>query len=164
AGPWLEELSCWQDREYALRILAASPRLRFVPAALSYYRLGHGPGIGDDWWRSAKDLRSIARGVRAAADAIEAAEAWTPLARERLAKQFVNVGRLLGELGEVEEGRAALRDAAGVARGSRYASTVNLLRGITAVAGFRATNRALALRKSARTRLRRTAPVRAAGS
>ncbi|HEX6924256.1 MAG TPA: glycosyltransferase [Longimicrobiaceae bacterium] len=152
AGPWLEELSCWQDREYALRILAAAPELRFVPDAVSYYRLGHGPSIGDNWSRSLRDLRSIRRAVEAAARTIEAGCGLTPRMRESLARHLAHAGRLLGQLGEVEEARAALRSAEALARGSAYARTVSLLRLITRVAGFRLTNRGIALRARLRGR------------
>jgi glycosyltransferase involved in cell wall biosynthesis len=157
AGPWLENLSCWQDREYALRILARSPALCFVPEAMSFYRLGHGMNIGANWSRDERDLHSIWRGAEAAAQAIDEGCGFTPLMRERLARQFVNVGRLLGQLGHVESGRSALKRAEEVAQGSPYARTVARLRLLTTLAGFRLTNRGLALRARLRGQAPRTA-------
>jgi hypothetical protein len=157
AGPWLENLSCWQDREYALRVLSRLPAIAFVPGAMSYYRLGHGPSIGDNWERSERDLNSIWQGAEAAARAIEEGCGFTPVMRERLARQFVNVGRLLGQLGRADAARAALLRAQEVAEGSPYARTVSRLRLLTSLAGFRLTNRGLALR--ARLRRRAGAPT-----
>src|SRR5690606_13468625 len=122
------------------------------PGATSYYRLGHGPSIGDDWARSERDLKSIWQGADAAARAIDAGCGFTPTMRERLARQFVNVGRLLGQLGRVDDAHAALRRAQEVAEGSPYARTIAQLRLLTSVAGFRLTNRALALRARLRGR------------
>ena len=41
AGPWDERLSLDDDGEYFARVVAASQRIKFVPAAHSYYRRGH---------------------------------------------------------------------------------------------------------------------------
>lgn len=152
SGPWLEELSCWQDREYALRILARSPVVRFASESVSYYRLGHGPSIGDEWFRSQRDLHSILLGAEAAAQAIEDGCGFTPLIRERLAQQFIGAGRHLGQLGHVESARSALRRAQQIAHGSSYFRTVALLRLITRLAGFPLVNRCLRLRARLRGR------------
>jgi glycosyltransferase involved in cell wall biosynthesis len=56
AGPWNEQLTLDDDGEYMCRLVAASSKVVFVPAARSYYRIGNTSSLS--WQKSDKALQS----------------------------------------------------------------------------------------------------------
>ncbi len=56
AGPWNEDLSLDDDGEYMCRVVAASERVRFVPDAECYYRIGNSGSLSSQ--RSDRAVRS----------------------------------------------------------------------------------------------------------
>jgi glycosyltransferase involved in cell wall biosynthesis len=57
AGPWDERLSLDDDGEYAARLVTRSKRVRFVPDARCYYRIGNQRSLS--WRRSEQALDSL---------------------------------------------------------------------------------------------------------
>lgn len=57
-GPWDEKLSWNQDGEYICRIVSGSEKVKFVPEAKCYYRIGNIGGISSSINHSEKRLQS----------------------------------------------------------------------------------------------------------
>jgi glycosyltransferase involved in cell wall biosynthesis len=57
AGPWDERLSLDDDGEYLCRIVARSEKVKYVPEAKSYYRIGNVGSLS--WRKSDKALKSL---------------------------------------------------------------------------------------------------------
>jgi glycosyltransferase involved in cell wall biosynthesis len=91
AGPWDERLSLDDDGEYFARIVAASQRIKFVPAARSYYRRANVGSLSRSLSESACEslllslrlcighLRSLEDSERARAASITLLQNWTDL-------------------------------------------------------------------------------------
>lgn len=58
AGPWDNRLTLNDDGEYICRIVSASEKVKFVPEAKCYYRIGHLSSLSSDLKRSDQRLQS----------------------------------------------------------------------------------------------------------
>ncbi len=70
-GPWREDLTLMNDREYFTRAVLAAQRVVHCPAALSYYRKGHGSMSG---WKTRSAWQSYFTSIDLCADRLLARE------------------------------------------------------------------------------------------
>jgi glycosyltransferase involved in cell wall biosynthesis len=105
AGPWWKVRSPDDDGEYLCRVVAASERIQFVPAAKSYWRVGNYQSFSYSWGRSAAALEALLRSTfrciehfRAIEDSDKSRAACVVFLRNRLIYFYPEHPELLEEM------------------------------------------------------------------